>query len=447
MNKSFLIIKREYLTRIRKKSFIIMTLLGPLLFAGLTIAPAWLANMKDTEEKTIGIIDETNIFAEILPETQYIKFKNLESITVPQAKKTFEELECDAILFIPHNLYHNSGLVHLYSNKQPSLSTKLHIANSLRDIIEKDKLKTYNLPDIDKILSSIKTNVNVQIVKWTADGEEKETSHELSMIIGYISGFLIYMFIFMFGAQVMRGVIEEKSNRIVEVIISSVKPFQLMLGKIIGVGMVGLTQFFLWIILTFGIVTIIQTAFFPEINNPSIELQSQSLIESTGMQSLQPTQEQDFDKIKEIFSSFKSVNFTVLIASFLFFFIGGYLLYGSLFAAIGGAVDSEADSQQFMLPITIPLILAIIIMLNAIQNPEGPLAFWFSMIPFTSPIIMMVRIPFGVPYYELLLSMVILILTFLGTTWIAGKIYRTGILMYGKKITYKELWKWIRHPS
>jgi ABC-2 type transport system permease protein len=448
MSKSLLIIKREYLTRVRKKTFIIMTILGPILFAGLMIVPTWLASMEDTEEKTIAVIDETNVLFDLLPETPYIKFDNLHELELEKAKEIFPESEYHAILFIPNNVFYNSGQVQLFSDKQPSLSTKLHISNSLESIIEKYKLKAYKLPNIDGILQSIKTNINVQIIKWTADGEEQETSHEVAMVLGYICGFLIYMFIFMFGAQVMRGVIEEKSNRIVEVIVSSVKPFQLMLGKIIGVGLVGLTQFLLWIILTFGIIMVVQHFVFPEISNPTLQVQAQSLAETTGeMQQAQPIAEPDSEMVKQVFDSIKTIDFKVMIFSFIFFFIGGFFLYGSLFAAIGGAVDSEADTQQFMLPITIPLILAMFVMLNAIQNPEGPIAFWFSMIPFTSPIVMLVRIPFGVPYVEVIISMLILIITFIGTTWVAGKIYRTGILMYGKKISYKELWKWIRYSS
>lgn len=447
MNKSLLIIQREYLTRVKKKTFIIMTILGPLLFAGLMIVPAWLASMEDTEEKTIAVIDDTNVFTNLLPETQYIKFKYIENTTVNEAKETFAESDYHAILYIPSNIFYNSGQVQLFSEKQPSLGTKLHVSNSLRDLIEKYKLMKYEIPNIDKIIQSIQTKINVQVIRWTSDGEEYETSHEIAMIVGYVCGFMIYMFIFMFGAQVMRGVIEEKTSRIVEVIISSVRPFQLMLGKILGVGLVGLTQFILWIILTAGIVFIVQTFVFPEIGNPTVNAQAQTLIESSGMQQVQPLNESNEEMVKVVFSSLKSIKFGLLISSFLFFFIGGFFLYGSLFAAIGGAVDSEADTQQFMLPITLPLILAIFVMMNAIQNPEGPIAFWFSMIPFTSPIVMLVRIPFGVPYYQLIISMLILVLTFIGTTWIAGKIYRTGILMYGKKVSYKELWKWIRYSS
>ncbi|HSH51392.1 MAG TPA: ABC transporter permease, partial [Bacteroidales bacterium] len=250
----------------------------------------------------------------------------------------------------------------------------------------------------------------------------------------------------MFGAQVMRGVIEEKSSRIVEIIVSSAKPFQLMMGKIVGIALVGLTQFLLWIILTFIIVSGVKTAFFPELGTKNAqEVVVQDMFEEQNMEQIENIQPQNMDQFSGIFNSIKSIDFGVIIGSFIFFFLGGYLLYGSLFAAVGSAVDNEADTQQFMFPITIPLILGIFVMINAINTPDSPIAFWFSIIPFTSPIVMMVRIPFGVPYWELALSMALLILTFLATTWMAGKIYRTGILMYGKKVNYKELWKWIRY--
>jgi ABC-2 type transport system permease protein len=309
------------------------------------------------------------------------------------------------------------------------------------------KLRAHGIDD--KVLQSIKSDVDIRTIQWTDDGGIKESSTEVAMVVGYISGFLIYFFIFMFGPQVMRGVIEEKTNRIVEIIISSAKPFQLMMGKIIGIALVGLTQFILWIVLTTAIITGAKTVFFPELGTQNAqEVVVQDLFEQQdNMAQVEQLQPQDMDKITSIFNSIKSIDFGVMFGSFIFFFLGGYLLYGSLFAAIGSAVDNETDTKQFMLPITIPLILGIVVMMNVVQNPESPVAFWFSIIPLTSPIVMMVRIPFGVPYWEVALSMGLLVLTFLGSVWMAGKIYRTGILMYGKKVNYKELWKWLRYKS
>jgi ABC-2 type transport system permease protein len=270
------------------------------------------------------------------------------------------------------------------------------------------------------------------------------------MILAMFSGILIYFFIFMFGAQVMRGVIEEKTNRIIEVIISSVKPFQLMMGKITGIGLVGLTQFLLWVILTGTIVTIATSSFSMKIK-PGAATEQLMPSQAKGM-SIQLPNAADSTKVSgeqsnEVINAIESIDFTVMIGMFLFFFVFGYLLYAALFAAVGSAVDSEADTQQFMLPLTVPLILSIVMAQYVIQEPNGPVAFWFSIIPLTSPVIMMIRIPFGVPYLQIILSMVILVAGFLGATWLAAKIYRTGILMYGKKVSYRELWKWLKYKN
>ncbi|MBO7481490.1 MAG: ABC transporter permease, partial [Bacteroidales bacterium] len=277
------------------------------------------------------------------------------------------------------------------------------------------------------------------------DGTEKESSTTVAMIIGYICGFLIYMFIFMYGSMVMNGVIEEKSNRIVEVIVSSVKPFQLMLGKIIGVALVGITQFVLWVMLTLGIVSVtyavLQKDFSTADLNPQTQIMGSTLTDATDVNT------DDMAKFDDIMKAMNSVNYVGLLLMFLFYFIGGYLLYAGMFAIAGSAVDNETDTQQFMLPITVPLLLAIFVMLSAINNPNGSLAYWFSIIPFTSPIVMLVRIPFGVPFTDIIISMVLLVATFIAMTWLAAKIYRVGILMYGKKTNYKELWKWLKYRN
>ena len=443
MNKISLIISREYLTRVRKKSFLVMTILGPILFAALFILPAVFASMEDKEVRTIAVIDSSKVFINTIPETEYLKFLYLENTSVEDLRENFNKTNYYAVLYISHIVANTPSAVQLLSDRQPSLNIRMHISNALEKEIERQKLQTYKINNLDDILSAIKTRINIRTIIWQGS-EEKESMSEVAMIVGYISGFLIYIFIFLFGGLVMRGVIEEKSSRVVEILVSSVKPFQLMAGKIIGIGLVGLTQFLLWVVLTFILISLGTTLFFPELKAPASDqvVVENVMASSSTLQPVQPSEE-EFSKMRAILDSASSINFSVILGSFLFFFLGGYLLYASLFAAIGSAVDSEADTQQFMLPITIPLILAIIVMMNTIQNPEGQLAFWFSMIPFTSPIIMMVRIPFGVPLWEAALSMSILVATFLFTTWVAAKIYRTGILMYGKKVTYKELWKWL----
>jgi ABC-2 type transport system permease protein len=448
MKKILLIIQREYLTRVRKKSFLIMTVLGPVLFAAFMVIPAWFATMEDTEVRTIAVVDSTGIFYEILPETEYIKFEYIKGASLKELQNNFENSGYSAILFIPYNILASNTSI-LYSSKQPSLSVTMHIKNAIDKEIEGQKLRANNIENLDAILRSVKTNINLRSITWTDEGKEKESNTGLAMGIGYGSGMLIYFFIFMFGAQVMRGVIEEKTNRIVEVIVSSVKPFQLMMGKIIGVGMVGLTQFVLWILLTFIFISGVQKVMFPEMSKtPTQKVLSQDLMSNAQVNPAEITYTEAKPQImEEIFSSLGDVNFVLIIGMFLFYFIGGYLLYASFFAIIGSAVDNDADTQQFMLPVTLPLIIAIFVMINAINNPEGPLAFWFSMIPLTSPIVMMVRIPFHPAAWEIILSSVILVITFIASTWMAGKIYRTGILMYGKKVSYGELWKWLRYKN
>lgn len=448
MNKILLIIHREYTTRVRKKSFLIMTVLGPVIFAAFLFLPTWLATMEDKDVKTIAVVDSSKIFINVLPETDYIKFAFPENIGVNDLRKSFNKAGYSAILYIPQNVLASNTSI-LYSDKQPSLSTRMHISKAIEDEIEKQKLSAHQIENLSEILKSIETNINLRSIIWTDEGIEKESYAELSMILGYAGGMLIYFFIFLFGSQVMRGVIEEKTSRIIEVIVSSVKPFQLMMGKILGVGLVGLTQFLLWILLTLLFVTVAQKVFFPDFSrNPTEQVFSQDIL-SQKTQSSQELRFEDSktDLLQNLYSSLSSVHFFYILGMFIFYFLGGYLLYASFFAIIGSAVDNESDTQQFMFPVTVPLIAGIFVMINTINNPEGTLAFWFSMIPLTSPIVMMVRIPFGVKAWELSLSAVILIITFILSTWMAGKIYRTGILMYGKKVNYKELWKWLTYSS
>lgn len=452
MNKISLIIQREYLTRVKKKSFIIMTILGPLLFGGFFAAMTWMMTKQDDQVRKIVVVDETGLFADKLKESNTLKFDYVDT-DVNTLKETFFDMNNYGILFIPKIVVQSPNAVQFYSDKQPSINIKEQISNSMEKIMEDEKLKAYEIDNLDKIMKSVKTNVTLQTIRLESGGEEKSSNTEIAMGLAYIAGLLIYMFIFIYGAQVMRGVIEEKTSRIVEVIISSVKPFQLMLGKVIGIALVGLTQFILWVVLSFGVIQIVQDKLSPEMPQQTITQTTpqsimggdQSIAQNEIQQPLPANQ--DLTKMQSIFKMIKTINWVEIVLTFLFFFLFGYLLYGSLFAAIGSAVDNETDTQQFMFPITIPLILGLLVMFNALNNPESPIVFWFSIIPLTSPIVMMARIPFEVPAWELLLSMVVLILTFLGTTWLAGKIYRTGILMYGKKVNYKEILKWLRYKN
>ncbi len=442
MNKVLLILKREYLTRVKKKSFIVMTILGPILLAALFIVPVYIAEMEGSN-KVVGVIDETNIFWHGFKNTDNIQFLKLDT-DIETAKKDIENNDLYAVLYIPKTELSVPQSAKLYSTGQPNIVVKGYIKGVMRKEVEALKLQASGVdPDI---LKSIKTSINLLTIKINKAGEEKQSSTELSMAIGFIGGFIIYIFIFMYGALVMRGVIEEKVNRIVEVIVSSVKPFQLMMGKIVGVALVGLTQFALWVIFTLIIVSGFLSVYSTDISKfkqSQLQMQTESIVPMEDM-----SQDSNVNEsVIAVFESIQSINFPVMIGSFLFFFLGGYLLYASLFAAIGAAVDSETDTQQFMLPVTIPLILSLVLAQVIITNPDGPVAFWLSIIPLTSPIIMMIRIPFGVPFIDLFLSFTLLILGFISSTWIAAKIYRTGILIYGKKVNYRELWKWLKYKN
>lgn len=445
MSKTGLIIRREYVTRVRKRSFIIMSILGPILFASLMVVPALIAMSEDQEVKRIAVVDSSHLFMNVIPETEYLKFDYLENARLEDIKQTYSTGGYYGVLYISHIVAFEPNSVIFYSDKQPSLSTKMHISNAIEEFVRDQKLKTYDIEDLDNILRSVKTRINIRTIKITETGIEKESHTGVAMAVGYIGGFLIYMFIFFFGAQLMRGVIEEKVNRIVEVIVSSVKPFQLMMGKIIGIAMVGLTQFGIWVVTTFLLVTMVTTLLFPEMNMSPTEQVTQDIMSSGPVPAEPEAPSEEMDELMGFLSSLKDINFALTLGSFVFYFLGGYLLYGAMFAAIGAAVDSETDTQQFMLPLTVPLILALLVLINSINNPDSSISFWFSVIPFTAPIVMMGRLPFGVPDWEVGLSMALLVLTFIGMTWLAAKIYRTGILMYGKKTSYREIAKWIRY--
>jgi ABC-2 type transport system permease protein len=458
MNKILLIIRREYLTRVRKRSFIVMTILGPLLMAAIVIVPVYMATMSN-EVKTVSVIDESGFFYGKFKDSESIKFHYLVS-DIWSAKASFSISGDYALLYIPKTELSLPNAAILYSKSQVNLNTKAYIRNVMErrvgELKLEAKIRDLKLSDdskliTDDILRSIKASVDISTIKIGDGGKEEKSYPEVSMILGMFSGILIYFFIFLFGSQVMRGVIEEKTSRIIEVIISSVKPFQLMMGKITGIGLVGLTQFLLWVILTGTIVTIGISSFSSKIK-PGATTEQLVQSQTKGMTAMQLPNVADSTKVtgeqsNEVITAIESIDFPVMIGMFLFFFLFGYLLYAALFAAVGSAVDSEADTQQFMLPLTVPLILSIVMAQYVIQEPQGPVAFWFSIIPFTSPVIMMIRIPFGVPYYQIILSMTLLVAGFLCATWLAAKIYRTGILMYGKKVSYRELWKWLKYKS
>lgn len=434
MRKIGLIIAREYLSRVKKKSFIVMTFLGPILIGLMYGIAIWLAVNADemNSKKIVKVIDESKLFEGNIRNSNSLEFEFVNA-DIESIKSDVLKSEDNYLLVIPNNIKQNKlEDVQLYSKKQASISVVSYIEKELESKLKDNKLIENGISS--DVLKSLNMQVSINTLRLTDEGEESGSAGA-SYGIGMLASILIYLFIFLYGVQVMRGVIEEKNNRIVEVIISSVRPFQLMMGKIVGIALVGLTQFVLWVVLTMAINGLIsQKIMSDKINVSATEISAQA---NTNV---------DNDMMTEVLSAVNTINFPLLIGTFLFYFLAGYLLYSALFAAIGSAVDSEAETQQFMFPVTIPLIFSFVLASSAVvNNPDGPIAFWLSMIPLTSPVVMMVRIPFGVPAWQLVTSMILLILGFVGTVWLAAKIYRTGILMYGKKVTFKEMLKWLKY--
>lgn len=440
MRKIGLIIAREYLSRVKKKSFIVMTFLGPILIGLMYGVAIWLAVNADemNSKKTVKVIDESKLFEGNIRNSNSLEFEfvndDIESLKMDVLKS-----EDNYLLVIPNNITKNKlDDVQLYSKKQASISVVSYIEKELESKLKDNKLIENGISS--DVLKSLNMEVSISTLRLTDEGEESGSAGA-SYGIGMFASILIYLFIFLYGVQVMRGVIEEKNNRIVEVIISSVRPFQLMMGKIVGIALVGLTQFILWVVLTSAISGLISQELVSEVKNLDT-----TEISTTAPATAPANANVDNEAMAEIANAINTINFPLLIGTFLFYFLAGYLLYSALFAAIGSAVDSEAETQQFMFPVTIPLIFSFVLSSSAVvNNPDGPIAFWLSMIPLTSPIVMMVRIPFGVPTWQLVTSMILLILGFIATVWLAAKIYRTGILMYGKKVTFKEMLKWLKY--
>jgi ABC-2 type transport system permease protein len=443
MGKIGLIIGREYLTRVKKKTFIIMTILGPILMAAAIIIPSYIA-IKSSEKEpatSVGIVDESGFYDDVFVSTDRIEFKYLDS-GLAKAKAQAISGEMPYVLYIPEA---DSGefpsKAVFYGQENVGEKLKTVVTNIMSNKVKDTKLQQAGIDS--ELLKSIKTNIDVKSYKIDETGNEKRSYNEISQIIGYFAGLLIYMFIIMFSSQVMRGVMEEKSSRIVEVIVSSVKPFQLMMGKIIGIGLVGLTQFLLWIILTLVLVGAFGSSIIPKETNP-IEVVN-SVAPAGNEQVTDITQSIASSGVaSDILNAVSSVHIGQILLLFLLYFVGGYLLYASIYAAIGGAVDSEDDTQQFMWPVTIIVLIPVVLIANIVNEPSGPIAFWLSIIPFTSPVTMMIRLPFGVPTWQLILSLLLLFGGFVVMTWLSGKIYRTGILMYGKRVTWKEIIKWIK---
>ncbi|MFA6885444.1 MAG: ABC transporter permease [Fermentimonas sp.] len=434
MSSLSLIIQREYLTRVRKKSFIILTLLMPFLMVALSLVPFWLSTLNDGSVKNVAVIDKTGIYAPLLESTDQFDFQIIGEAD-QQESETRLGKDLFAILQITNDLNKDPRAVSLTSEKQAPMELQSVIERTLNEKVTEQRLdeltQSSNVDSeaIGQVRSIIedKSGITLRTLRMGNDGSVKESSTEIASIIGMVFTILIYMFILLYGNMVMQAVLEEKKSRVVEVMVSSVKPVNLLIGKIVGIGLVGLTQLAIWVIMT--TVLFAGVSFF--IANPE-----QAAAMSSGMD--------DFNT-EAIMNSVMSINWLELIVYFVLYFIGGYILYASIFAMFASAVDSEEDTSQYLTPVTLLIMFAFFAGFYSVSNPDGPLAFWTSLIPFTSPIVMMVRIPFGIPFWEILSSLVLLYGTFILISIFAGKIYRVGILMYGKKPSFKEMMKWVTY--
>ena len=433
-----LVLGREFSIRVKKKSFIITTIVTPILFAALMIVPS-LIMMADLDKDVnrVMVLDDSGVVAQALESGAEIEYVIPENIDLEFAKNHLDSLGVYAVMYVSPLDTANNVTVDAYAVKQINAKVSDAIKADVNDVIERYKLQQYNIENYDRIQADLNHEVDLNTYIVGEDGQERESILGISMAISFIMGFIIYMFVTMFGNMVMTSVINEKSNKIVEVIVSSVKPFDLMIGKILGVASVALTQFFIWVVLTLAIVFGFQLAMGPELmSDPEAMEQMMAQIASASD-----------SETAQVFTALKEVNFGLIIGCFLIYFVLGYLLYASLFAAIGSAVDNEADTQQLVLPVTIPLIIGLLLMLQTFQNPDGQLAFWGSIVPFTSPMVMLARVPFEgcVQTWELLLSIGLLLVTFLIAVYFSGKIYRIGILMHGTKYSWKDIWKWLKY--
>src|SRR5690554_329675 len=434
MNSLSLVIQREYLTRVRKKSFIILTILMPFLMVALSIVPLWLSTLNDGSVKNVAVIDNTGLYAPLLRSSDLYQFQIIKEAEQQESEPKVGR-DLFAILQITDDLSKNPNAVTITSEKQTPLDLQTLIQRTLNDKVTEQRLDELTVSgavdneSISKVRDILEdgSGVSLRTLRMSVDGSVKESSTELASIIGMLFTILIYMFILMYGNMVMQAVLEEKKSRVVEVMVSSVKPVNLLVGKIIGIGLVGLTQLAVWIVMT------------------TVLMSGVSMFISSPEQAVAMSSEMGDFNIEGLMSTVMSVNWLEVILYFVLFFIGGYVLYASIFAMFASAVDSEEDTTQFMTPVTLVIFFAFFAGFYSVSNPDGPLAFWTSLIPFTSPIVMMVRIPFGIPFWEILLSLVLLYGTFIVISIFAAKIYRVGILMYGKKPSFKEMMKWVTY--
>ena len=437
-----IVIGREYSTRVRKKSFLLTTFITPILFAALCLVPAFLmTNMKESA-KRLAVVDNSGIVLPYLEDGETVSYVDMSSSDADSVKVRLAELGCDGVLVVsPLDSAGKTITAEIYSPSPLGIDLEENLGNRLDDALENYRIESYGIEGLAQIMEDVKVNVPLRSYTISDDGEEKVSESGVYMLVSMILGMVIYMFIVMFGAMVMSSVIEEKSSRVVEVLVSSVKATELMFGKIIGIAFVALTQFLLWIVLTVAIVGVVGALAGPSLASG---LDPAEMSQMAGMDAGQLAGMTGSSELGVIISSLSNMHLGTILVCFLIFFVLGYMLYASLFAAIGSAVENEGDSSQLQMPVTVPLMIAFFVALYAFKAPESTLVFWCSLIPFTSPIVMLARLPYGVPAWELVLSIVLLALTFALCAWLSAKIYKVGILMFGKKTTWKDLWKWLK---
>ena len=434
-NKISIIIGREFNERVRKKSFIITTLLTPMLMLVLMFAPILLTQYSESDEKVIMVVDESHLVAPALQSTPEVQFIET-PLPIDIAKKEYPD--CFALLHVGKDILENSSDVRFYTNGSTSIGLEQNITAQINMALQNEKLARYEIANLQDILANVSTKVNMQSYKNnTGDSEEVESSSSVvATVLAYVLSFVLYMFLLIYGAMVMQSVIEEKNNRVLEVMVSSVRPFEMMMGKILGVACVAVLQIAIWVVFIAGMAYFVLPNVLPEEVLAAMDMMKQGVVVSG---------ETDVELLQAVMMLSNVGYILKLLAALLIFVVGGFLLYAAMFAAVGSAVDSPQDAQQLQTPIILPIILSLLVMLSVINDPTSSLAFWFSMIPLTSPIVMMARIPYEIPIWEIVVSATVLYVTFFVMVWAAAKIYRVGILMHGKKPTFKDLWRWIRY--
>lgn len=435
MSKIWIIIQREFMTRVKKKSFILLTILMPFIFAALIMVPLMLATIQGDEQKTVMVVDKTGRYVGSLKSTANYAF-------VPTAdnKDEFytEDSEVEAVVQITADLAKNPKAVTIYSPREVKAELLSYVETCLGEQVRREKLSAYNIPELETIIADIQTDFHVATVKRNAEGDETSSNTYIAMTAGFIFTFLIYMFVMSYGGMVMQSVMEEKTNRIVELMVSSVKPFQLMMGKIIGVALVGFVQLAIWGVML-SIILVVCGSVFGLSTAPAVPA-----VAGADAQMAAVAQQAGGGEAAEIMSALMGLPYAELGIMFVLYFVGGYLLYASFFAAVGASINAQEDSSQFIMPVVLIMVFGLYAAMYSAENTNGPLAFWASIFPLTSPIVMMVRIPFGVPWWEEVLSLGLLFATSMAFVWISARIYRVGILMYGKKPSLREMLKWVR---